>query len=815
MIRNLLNLKLMRLNLLLIFFLSIISSPLFSQIIISQVYEGTSSNKWIEITNVGATSVDLSLYKLGIWTLGNDTGNGAISGAASNTLTLSGMLTAGGKYLMRNSSASATVPHNPMPTANNSNSTVAGFNGNDALALLNASDNSVYDAFGVGINNKDISYHRNPTITVPNATFTIAEWTSKTLAEVAAANNTVSEYIGTHIYNSSTPLLQTNPTSLSGLNYITGNGPSAAMDFELTGSNLNGSDVILSAPANFEISEDEILGYSGIVTLASYNGSSKTIYVRLITGLSAGSYNDGIAITGGGISGSFNFSVSGVVSEPFILPYSNTLIDAASLASATSVGFILDNITSQTAGGGYARFETLGSYIETPSIDFTSLSTIQLNFSLAKFGSGNLLLDVYVSGDDGVNYNLVTSIDYPTTSTYENFYIFIGVSNFNSMGKIKLVRNNPSSTAQIRFKNLFIDGFAENAVFSSGSVEFQNLIIGDGALIECQNTTISVTGVLNRMGPTGHIIVQDEFSYLILPNVGATEKIFPVGTSNTYLPLTLSNSGTPAEMYANVISGVNICSGADPVHTIPATWDIYSPDALPENITMKLDFNNAVVPSGFVESAAKIVHCGAITEVFGSVSGGVATGTGGFSSFSPFLVSSDPIVLPITLIDFNATKFNSKVVLNWSTSDEVDNDFFEIERSLDGKNFESIGKVKSNSNPNKINYYKFLDDKPSIGKNFYRLKQVDINRNFTYSEIRHCKIDNASEISIIQENRNVFISNVISNSVVKIFSSNGNLVLNQKINGDNNLDLSSFTSGLYFLKVGLDENVKVQKLILR
>ena len=108
-----------------------------------------------------------------------------------------------------------------------------------------------------------------------------------------------------------------------------------------------------------------------------------------------------------------------------------------------------------------------------------------------------------------------------------------------------------------------------------------------------------------------------------------------------------------------------------------------------------------------------------------------------------------------------------------------------------------------------------MDDKPSLGKNFYRLKQVDINRNFTYSEIRHCKIDNASEISIIQENRNVFISNVISNSVVKIFSSNGNLVLYQKIYGDNNLDLSSFTSGLYVIKVGLDENVKVQKLILR
>ena len=173
------------------------------QIIISQVYEGASNDKWIEITNVGSTSVDLTnptQFKLGIWSLTGSSGNGAISGTPSNSISLTGSLDSGAKYLIKNTSASAAVPHSSMPTANNINSTVAGFNGNDAIAIFTGT-NTIVDAFGSGINNADISYHRNSNILATNTNFTLSEWTIKTLAQVAAASNLLSEYIGTHIYS--------------------------------------------------------------------------------------------------------------------------------------------------------------------------------------------------------------------------------------------------------------------------------------------------------------------------------------------------------------------------------------------------------------------------------------------------------------------------------------------------------------------------------------------------------------------------------------------------------------------------------------
>lgn len=207
------------------------------QVIISQVYEGASNNKWIEITNVGNSSIDLTnpvQYKIGIWSIGSDTGNGSISGTPSSSILLTGSLSAGAKFLIRNTSSSTTVPHNPMPSGNNSNTTVAGFNGNDAIAIFTGT-NTIVDAFGHGINNKDISYHRNSDVLSANASFTISEWTSKSLTEVANATSSVSEFIGTHIFNS--PITYTTLWS-------NGTGPTASLNAIIDGDLTTTTDLV-------------------------------------------------------------------------------------------------------------------------------------------------------------------------------------------------------------------------------------------------------------------------------------------------------------------------------------------------------------------------------------------------------------------------------------------------------------------------------------------------------------------------------------------------------------------------------------------
>ncbi len=230
------------------------------QIIISQVYEGASNNKWLEITNVGNSTLNLESpvqYKIGIWIISQDSGNGSISGNPTGSVLLTGSLSAGGRFLIKNPSSSESVPHNPMPTANISNTTVCSFNGNDAIAIF-TDTNTIVDAFGHGINNKDISYHRNINVLSSNSSFTISEWTTKTLTQVNNSTSLDSEYIGTHIYNSSTTFTNSwsNGSPNSTLNAIFDGNYS-------TNDDLICKDLTINAGVTLTISPTHTLTVSG------------------------------------------------------------------------------------------------------------------------------------------------------------------------------------------------------------------------------------------------------------------------------------------------------------------------------------------------------------------------------------------------------------------------------------------------------------------------------------------------------------------------------------------------------------------------
>ena len=104
--------------------------------------------------------------------------------------------------------------------------------------------------------------------------------------------------------------------------------------------------------------------------------------------------------------------------------------------------------------------------------------------------------------------------------------------------------------------------------------------------------------------------------------------------------------------------------------------------------------------------------------------------------------------LPISLIQFNCQVTKElKVLLNWSTASEINNNYFSIERRLNlENNFESIGIVKGSGNSYNIINYEFLDNDIIIEEKekfyYYRLKQVDYDGKFEYSKIINAHIRN-------------------------------------------------------------------------
>jgi hypothetical protein len=93
-------------------------------------------------------------------------------------------------------------------------------------------------------------------------------------------------------------------------------------------------------------------------------------------------------------------------------------------------------------------------------------------------------------------------------------------------------------------------------------------------------------------------------------------------------------------------------------------------------------------------------------------------------------------VLPVTLIAFEVTTDQKTAGLRFSTAIEQNNDHFEIERSTDGSLFKKIGEVKGAGNSFTVQHYTYEDLNPQQGTNYYRLRQVDFDGQFTFSPVR-------------------------------------------------------------------------------
>ena len=188
-----------------IFSLSILSLSVQSQVIISQYYKGAGTNKWIELTNMGTTSVNTASpqLKLGLWPSSGTTGSIKFSGSASQTVNLTVTIPAKGTVLIGNTANGTEVPYLTASSAAQTSNTVINFDGNDGIALLNSS-NTIIDKFGQGINATDISYVRNSNVTSPTSSFSTSQWISVSLATVQAASTNSPNRLGYHIIPSCT-----------------------------------------------------------------------------------------------------------------------------------------------------------------------------------------------------------------------------------------------------------------------------------------------------------------------------------------------------------------------------------------------------------------------------------------------------------------------------------------------------------------------------------------------------------------------------------------------------------------------------------
>ncbi len=168
------------------------------------------------------------------------------------------------------------------------------------------------------------------------------------------------------------------------------------------------------------------------------------------------------------------------------------------------------------------------------------------------------------------------------------------------------------------------------------------------------------------------------------------------------------------------------------------------------------------------------------------------------------------ISLPIALVSFYGNIENKSIKLNWQTSEEKQASHFEIEKSNDSRNWQIL--TTKNANGLASNY-EVLDEKPFFGNNYYRLKMIDKDGKYKYSEIKQFFWKDAKVLYTIYPNpvkNKLFIKEINgleNNEKIQIVNISGKLILNTTAKAlKAGIDINNLPNGNYFIKITNNKN---------
>jgi len=190
-------------------------------------------------------------------------------------------------------------------------------------------------------------------------------------------------------------------------------------------------------------------------------------------------------------------------------------------------------------------------------------------------------------------------------------------------------------------------------------------------------------------------------------------------------------------------------------------------------------------------------------------------------------ITDSPV--PVELTSFSGQALDNTILLNWQTATEVNNYGFEIERKIfETVNWENIGFVEGHGNSNSPKDYSFVDANPQRSELSYRLKQIDTDGSFEYSDIIKVQLDSPVEYKLSQNYPNPFNPSTIIEFAMptsgyvtlKVFNSLGQevteLINKEMIAGNHsiNFNASNLSSGIYFYRMSAGKFVKTNKMLL-
>lgn len=227
---------------------------------------------------------------------------------------------------------------------------------------------------------------------------------------------------------------------------------------------------------------------------------------------------------------------------------------------------------------------------------------------------------------------------------------------------------------------------------------------------------------------------------------------FPIGAAGFYRPAAISAPANTAHYFTAQYFKADhgFASTGDPSFTSVSRCEYWTIDRNPNpgsNVLVTLSWQEAACVPGYITNPAtlRIARWNGTSWVShgnggttGTATNGTIVSAGVVSTFGTFTLASSSLAnpLPVQLSWFKASVTASGTgLLEWRTESELNNDRFDIERSVNGIDFERLGSVEGAGTTNAANQYSFEDKNPVLSLVYYRLKQVDFNGKSEYSSL--------------------------------------------------------------------------------
>lgn len=451
--------------------------------------------------------------------------------------------------------------------------------------------------------------------------------------------------------------------------------------------------------------------------------------------------------------------------------------------------------TSSQASAGNITHTTSGSFLPAPSPSGTivrirhqaSAGIFETVTSGASFITGSALRQALSTSGSGTKLSIY---NIPTSSKYFDLAFNFKI-NSASVGGSFFVTVGAESSA------------AASATFFNNST---NLALADTALTYVRFNIDPTTNHILRVGSFGQgggSLAQTSV------NTTLNSSIASITNSTEHLLRILCNASNNSVQYTIVNNNVSTN------YTItPRSYHIW----FDNNILYLTESNPNFVSTNQDIEFNRL-------NAFGIFGNSAPNASVILDNFSYNVTLPNLVVLPVSLTSFTARKSNNQIQLAWSTASESNNSHFEIERSVNGTDFVKIGERKGAGNSSSVLNYSFIDNNPASGTNYYRLKQVDFDGKFEYSDIQAASLASTEELALKylggqNDNQVKFEINTLksSNGSLVIYDLSGRRIAKQDVllkQGSNFVSLSmlNLNTGIYFATCQVDGKLVSQKFV--